>query len=199
MIDEAAIRLRWDAVRSRLDERGWRVMRCGCESLTVRRGVSGVLFCIGPGQLVKDQPDLIVIEPDGLNGWGGLLRLCQNQRVKDFSLPVWRDRPIAVEGSHRAGVAKILTVGFPLFRCPADFLTHHGQGVSEAVRIVIWQCLCRRDGSRRYSRSPAHAARPRDLPRSPLAVAKAVLHAACEGGRASEFGASCSSLFISLR
>jgi hypothetical protein len=52
-------------------------------------GVSGVLFCVGLGQLIADQSHLIVIEPDGLNGWwGGLVRLCQHQRVKDFSLPV---------------------------------------------------------------------------------------------------------------
>ena len=37
-------------------------------------GVSGVLFCVGLGQLVEDQPHLIVIEPDGLNRgavWSG--------------------------------------------------------------------------------------------------------------------------------
>jgi hypothetical protein len=30
------------------------------------------------GQVVEDQPHLVVVKPDGLSRWGGLVRLCQD-------------------------------------------------------------------------------------------------------------------------
>jgi hypothetical protein len=54
-------------------------------------GVHASFFCVCL-QLLEDRPHLIVIEPDGLNGWGDLVRLCQNGRIDDYCLPV-RRRP----------------------------------------------------------------------------------------------------------